>query len=425
VSYLRSPSALQALVEPNRVHSDVYTHPEIFELEMRYLFGRAWLLVGHESQVRNPGDFFTASLATQAVIVVRDAGGEVQILHNRCSHRGVHLCGRSHGKADAMRFVCPYHGWTFDLRGALVGIPLRDQYGPSFQVQDHALRRVPRVATYAGFIFASLSPDGEDLPTFLGCMRENLDNFVDRAPQGELEVVDHGMKYRYRANWKMVFENLGDIIHPFYAHRSAANAIKNIERERLHPLLRTFSATLPELKKLRSVTEPFGHSYLEGVVGLGKTEPARDEYFESLAREHGEDMAWQALSLDRHITLLYPGGMLFPTSLNYRIVRPISQSLTEVHGFVLRARGAPERVTAAAIQYCNYAVSPMSPVAIDDFEIYERAQRQHEKSSDKWVSLHRCADQDEQNGEIVGTSEAFIRNQYRVWREYMRRADIA
>jgi phenylpropionate dioxygenase-like ring-hydroxylating dioxygenase large terminal subunit len=178
VSYLRSPSALQALVEPNRVHSDVYTDPEIFELEMRHLFGRAWQLVGH-------------------------------------------------------------HGWTFDLRGALVGIPLRDQYGPSFQLEDHALRRVARVATYAGFIFASLSPDGEDLPTFLGCMRENLDNFVDRAPQGTLEVVDHGMKYRYRANWKMVFQNLGDIDHPFYAHRSVANAIKNIDRERLHPLLRT------------------------------------------------------------------------------------------------------------------------------------------------------------------------------------------
>jgi nitrite reductase/ring-hydroxylating ferredoxin subunit len=403
----------------------VYTDPEIFELEMRHLFGRAWLLIGHESQVRSPGDFFTTSLAAQAVIVVRDADGVVRVLHNRCSHRGVHVCALPHGNADGMRFTCPYHGWTFNLRGALVGMPLRDQYGPSFQVDEHSLRRVPRVATYAGFIFASLGEDGEDLSTFLGSMRENLDNFVDRAPQGELEIVDRGMKYRYRANWKMVFENLGDIVHPFYAHRSVANAIKNIDRERLHPLLRTFSATLADLKTLRSVTEPFGHSYLEGVVGLGKTVPARDEYFESLARKHGEQKAWQALSGDRHITLLYPGGLLFPTSLNYRIVRPISPSLTEVHGFVLRAKGAPARVTAEAIQYCNYAVSPMSPVAIDDFEIYERAQRQHERSTEKWVSLHRCADQDEQSGEIVGTSEAFIRNQYRVWLEYMRQAVIA
>jgi nitrite reductase/ring-hydroxylating ferredoxin subunit len=420
MSYTKNPEALEALVQPNRVHSDVYTNPEIFELEMEHLFGRAWLLVGHESQVKNPGDYFTTSLATRAVIVVRDTEGKVQILYNRCSHRGVHVCGRPRGKVDGMRFMCPYHGWTFDLRGALMSVPLRDQYGSSFRSADHGLARVPRVKTYAGFIFASLSEDGEDLPTFLGSMRENFDNFVDRAPQGELEVLDQGIKYRYRANWKMVFENLNDILHPFFAHRSAANAIKNIDRERLHPLLRTFSAALPELKKLRSVTERFGHSYLEGVVGIGKTTPARDDYLELLVRRHGEQKAWETLSIDRHITLVYPGGLLFPTSFNYRIVRPISASLTEVHGFVLRAKGAPDAVVADAIQYCNYAVSPMSPIGIDDLEIYERAQRQHQRSTDKWVSLHRCADQDESGREIVGTSEAFIRNQYRVWLGYMR-----
>jgi phenylpropionate dioxygenase-like ring-hydroxylating dioxygenase large terminal subunit len=419
MSYAANPATLQSLVQPHRIHSDVYTDPEIFDLEMKRLFGRAWLLVGHESQIKRPGDYFTTSLATRPVIVVRDTSGNVRILHNRCSHRGVHLCGRSHGTADGMRFMCPYHGWTFDLHGTLVGMPLRDQYGPSFSVADHALRAVPRVESYAGFIFASHSPEGEDLRTFLGGMRENLDNFIDRAPQGELEVLDQGIKYRYRANWKLVFENLNDILHPFYAHRSAANAIKTIDRERLHPLLRTFSTALPELTKLNSVTERFGHSYLQGVVAMGKTVPARDEYFDALAQRQGEQKAWDALALDRHITLLYPGGMLFPTSLNFRIVRPLSASLTEVHGFVLRAKGAPEEVVRNAIEYCNYAASPMSPVGIDDFEIYERAQRQYLSGADQWISLHRCADHDQNGGAIVGTSEAFIRNQYQAWLQYL------
>src|SRR5579871_5770829 len=76
------------LIEPGRVHKRVYTDPDLFELEMERIFSRAWLFVGHTSQVPNPGDFITTELGRQPVIMVRHRDGAVHVLLNRCTHRG-------------------------------------------------------------------------------------------------------------------------------------------------------------------------------------------------------------------------------------------------------------------------------------------------------------------------------------------------
>ncbi len=174
---------LAMLVQADRVHRSVYADPQIFELEMERVFGRAWLLIGHESQVKDPGDYFTARMGREPVIVVRDA--DVRVLINRCMHRGSMVCAEGRGNAE--RFVCPYHGWSYDRAGALRAVPFSNGYDKASL--PHGLKSVPRVATYRGFIFASLSPKGERLEEFLGPARASLDDFVDRAPGGELEVA--------------------------------------------------------------------------------------------------------------------------------------------------------------------------------------------------------------------------------------------
>src|ERR1700740_3837820 len=85
------------LIEPGRVHRRVYTDPDLFELEMERIFGRAWLFVGHGSQVPNPGDFITTDLGRQPVILVRHRDGSVQVLLNRSTHRGAKLLTESRG----------------------------------------------------------------------------------------------------------------------------------------------------------------------------------------------------------------------------------------------------------------------------------------------------------------------------------------
>ena len=106
------------LIEPGRVHRRVYADPDVFELEMERMFGRAWLFVGHTSQVPKPGDYITTELGRQPVIMARHSDGNVQVLLNRCTHRGAKVVNERQGHAQ--RLVCCYHGWSYDTDGRLV-----------------------------------------------------------------------------------------------------------------------------------------------------------------------------------------------------------------------------------------------------------------------------------------------------------------
>jgi phenylpropionate dioxygenase-like ring-hydroxylating dioxygenase large terminal subunit len=156
-----------------RIPDWVYTSEEIFEKEVRDIFrGKTWNFVGLEAEIPEPGDFRRAAIATTSIIVVRGKEGEINVIENRCAHRGTEFCRVRRGKAKAA-FICPYHQWQYDLKGNLVSIPFRrgvkgkGGMPTEFKFEDNGLRKL-RVATKCGLIFASFSDDVEPLDSYLG-----------------------------------------------------------------------------------------------------------------------------------------------------------------------------------------------------------------------------------------------------------------
>ena len=111
------------MVEADRVHRRCYTDPEVFDAEIANIFEKTWIYVGHESQVKKPGDYYTMQIGRQPMVMVRGKDGKVNVLYNRCPHRGALLCSDYSGNTGAT-FKCPYHAWRFNLDGSLLKIPV-------------------------------------------------------------------------------------------------------------------------------------------------------------------------------------------------------------------------------------------------------------------------------------------------------------
>src|SRR3954463_13108730 len=142
----------------------VYSDAEIFELEKRRVFGRAWVFLAHESEIPEPGDYVVRRIVDDSFIVVRDEYGRVRVLFNMCVHRGMQVCRSELGNAS--HFRCPYHAWTYKNTGELTGVPFHDDaYGgeDGFARAGQTLLPAPSMDTHNGLIFISLDPDAPAL----------------------------------------------------------------------------------------------------------------------------------------------------------------------------------------------------------------------------------------------------------------------
>ena len=197
----------------------VYTDQEIYKREVERIFhGPTWNYVALEAEVPNSGDFIRSNVGPTPVVVARAADGSINVFENRCVHRASEFCRELSGNAN--EFICPYHQWTYDLKGNLIGVPFRRGMAgkggmpADFKVQEHGLRKLA-VTTHRGVVFASYYDDMEPFPDYVG--PEVLYEFEATFDGRKLKVLGH-YRHSLPGNWKLYHENLKDPCHATLLH---------------------------------------------------------------------------------------------------------------------------------------------------------------------------------------------------------------
>ena len=185
-----------------------YTDPGVFARERERIFARTWQPVGRRELLRQPGDFCTAELAGEPLVVLRDTSGEPRAFNNVCRHRAGPVaegCGRRQS------LQCAYHGWTYALDGRLIAAPEFEGVA-DFDPARFGLRPV-RCAEWGPFVFANLDPGAPPLPEVLGRIPEETARF---RPEGYVFVERRD--YVVRCNWKVYVDNYLEGYHVPVAH---------------------------------------------------------------------------------------------------------------------------------------------------------------------------------------------------------------
>jgi methanesulfonate monooxygenase large subunit len=210
----------EKLARDRVVDNRVYTDRDVFEAEVERIFEQIWLFACHESEIAEPGDFVTMTLAGTPVIVCRDADGRVHALCNTCRHRGSLVVGEERGHCSAFR--CPYHSWVYSLEGDLVSIPGEEAYeGTGFRKEDAPLVSLPCDSIF-GLVFVTLADDPEPLASWLG--EDVIDVLRRPLSNGDYEVFVSDAD-PLPVNWKVFAENARDgyhvpFVHPFFRKAS-------------------------------------------------------------------------------------------------------------------------------------------------------------------------------------------------------------
>ena len=184
-----------------------YKDPDVYELEVRHIVLKAWLYVGHQSQIPERGDYLLSEIAGESVIIVRDGQGAIHALMNVCRHRGSRICDTPTGHES--RFTCRYHGWTYGLDGSLKAA---SRVPEGFDRGKHGLRRL-QLRVLEGLIFVNFADDPPDFAALEAAMGPALCPYgIGRAK------VAHRQNYPIASNWKLAIENYCECYHCQPAH---------------------------------------------------------------------------------------------------------------------------------------------------------------------------------------------------------------
>jgi anthranilate 1,2-dioxygenase large subunit/salicylate 5-hydroxylase large subunit len=388
-----------------RLPGFIYTDDAIFRLEMERIFlANSWNYVALSCELPQPGDFILSTIGNLGVVVSRDRKGDVRVFLNRCPHRGARLCERR--KGNNKLFTCPYHEWSFNLEGRLVGVPLsrgvdgKGGMSAQFDPAAHHLQQL-YVTERHGVIFASFSQTVAPLETYLG---PKILQYFDRVCNGRPLKVIGKHKHVVSSNWKLQIENVKDTIHA---------AI-------LHSFFTLFGIWRSDQKTQILIEEQGRHSVLVSTATFSKQEGC------SVTKQDAE-FTLQDESLIAHspefqqatgaVMTLWP-NLIFLQQLNCLVMRHVepvdAHSCIKTWTFFAYA-DEPQELTDRRIKQANL-LGAAGLVSIDDNEILASCQQGISYQQD-FAAVLEAGESNSDCDYLV--SEAAIRAFYQYYRQVM------
>ena len=176
-----------------------YNSDELTQLEMEQLFLRSWRFVGHVSDIPNSGDYQCFEMAHERAVVVRDQDGQVRAFHNVCRHRASRVVGEDKGHCGKA-FICPFHGWSYNLDGTLKNIPKADSF-PQIDKQQFGLKSID-CEVWHGMIFIRFGGDGASIAELFADAAEEIGLYRIE----DMQPLDEAYQYKFNLDWKAVLD---------------------------------------------------------------------------------------------------------------------------------------------------------------------------------------------------------------------------
>lgn len=412
------------LVREDRVAGRMYTDPEIFELEMAWIFERTWIWVAHESELPKAGSFKSTHVGRTPVIVTRDRKGNIRTLVNRCRHRGASLCEQRTGQANG--FTCPYHAWSYGLDGQLRGIPYPEGYEGVVDKSQMGLQQL-RTESYGGLIFATLNDEIEPLEEFLGDVKIWADRFGKQGGGYPLKVIGTH-RFKFHGNWKIQLENTTDGYHFPIVHRSWMASV-DAETADMLAFMTDPESTVQDLGNGHSVMHMVPeHKDLDVDDGSEPLQPRFDGLVAEL-RQAGVD----EVEIRRLVRAMHGTGSnlnLFPnvsmSSAFLRVLRPISVNETVIEHLAIGPDAPPEiagPVSRERLRIHEHFQGPFGFGTPDDSEGWDRVQRGAAASPEMPIMVNRGLNREAPSPEgwptAHSTDETGMRAAYRMWKKMM------
>ena len=354
-----------------RVHRDVYTDPEIFALEQRFIFERTWVFLGLESQLPGPNHYLTTQIGRAPVIVARGEDQKVRAFLNACRHKGAKILINEQGRQKYL--TCQYHGWAYDCQGR--NFHIKDQptgaYSAAFETINHDLIPIARLESYKGLIFGCLVNDVPSLSDFLGDMKFFIDLYMEQGPHG-MEFVPGRAIYSYRGNWKLQMDNGMDNYHLTSTHSSFLDVQAKRRNGDGNLAARQFDWEKRNAQHGGTFLFPHGHSLnwlKQPEVEKRPIWPVIDE----IRARVGEKNAQWMLNLKNSV--IFPNMQIADsTSLLVRTFRPISADETEMRVYCLAPIGESADRRSWRLRQFEDFFNPSGFATPDDTVIYEDCQ---------------------------------------------------